>query len=104
VSDQGDGALSLIGSAGTGTRQQVPLGSATGNVQFDAGRGWFWITVVGAAPPDQLVAVDPLTAQVKSTIDLSGCTGAHGLRIHPDDKTAFVACEGNATLARVDLD
>lgn len=104
VSDQGDGALSLIPDSGSGTRQQINLGSETGNVVFDAPRGWFWITVVAATPPDQLVAVDPVAAQVKTTIALPGCTGAHGLRLHPDGRSAFVACEGNSVLLRVDLD
>jgi DNA-binding beta-propeller fold protein YncE len=104
VSDQTDGAISLIPDSGNGTRKEVMLGTETGNVVFDPMRGNFWITVVASMPPDQLVAIDPVSATVKKTIDLPGCTGAHGLRIHPDGKTAFVACEGNATLARVDLD
>jgi DNA-binding beta-propeller fold protein YncE len=104
VSDQGDGAMSLIPESGNGTRKQVKLGTATGNVVFDASRGWFWIAVEAATPPDQLVAVDPVTADVKSTIGLPGCSAAHGVRMHPDGKTAFVACEANSTLARVDLD
>jgi DNA-binding beta-propeller fold protein YncE len=104
VSDQGDGALSLLPDSGKGTRRQVKLGSETGNVVFDASRGWFWITVVQGSPPDQLVAIDPIAASVKKTIALPGCSSAHGLRLHPDGKTAFVACESNALLARVDLD
>ena len=103
VSDQRDGALSLIADAGRGARKQVPLGSETGNVVFDAQRGCFWITVVGTSPPDALVAVDPKAAKVLSSIPLPGCKGAHGLRIHPDGKSAFIACEGNKKLARVDL-
>lgn len=103
VSDQGDGALSLIPSSGTGTRVQVKLGTATGNVVFDPSRSRFWITVERASPPDQLVAVDPVAGTIGTRIDLPGCEAAHGLRLHPDGKSAFVACEGNATLARVDL-
>jgi DNA-binding beta-propeller fold protein YncE len=103
VSDQGDGALSLIPNAGRGTRTQVPLGSETGNVAYDAMRKQFWITVVKPSPPDQLVEVDPKTATVTTTIPLPGCEGAHGLRIHPDGQSAFVACENNDKLARVDL-
>ena len=103
VSDQGDGALSLIANAGRGTRTQVPLGSETGNVVYDATRGQFWITVVRSSPPDQLVEVDPKTATVTTRIDLPGCSGAHGLRLHPDAQSAFIACEDNDMLARVDL-
>jgi DNA-binding beta-propeller fold protein YncE len=103
VSDQHDGALSLLAAAGTGAHTQIPLGVETGNVVFDAARSVFWITVVNSAPPDQLVAVAPATATISTRIDLPGCSGAHGLRLHPDRQSALIACENNATLARVDL-
>jgi DNA-binding beta-propeller fold protein YncE len=103
VSDQADGALSLIGGAGVGPRTQIKLGTETGNVVYDAPRGVFWIAVVAASPPDQLVAVDPVAAKVTTTIPLPGCDGAHGLRIHPDGQSALIACENNDRLARVDL-
>jgi DNA-binding beta-propeller fold protein YncE len=104
VSDQGDGALSLIANAGMGTRTRVRLGSETGNVAFDAGRGIFWITVVMKEGPNQLLGVDPTAARVMQSIPLPGCQGAHGLRLHPDGKSAFVACEDNDQLLRVELD
>jgi DNA-binding beta-propeller fold protein YncE len=103
TSDQSDGALSLIPNAGSGTRMQVKLGTSTGNAVFDATRGWFWITVVGGAPQDRLLAIDPMTGAVTTTISLPGCSGAHGFRLHPDAKSAFVACETNYVMARVDL-
>jgi hypothetical protein len=103
VSDQGDGAISLIANAGSGKRTQVKLGEETGNVLYDAARGTFWITVVMASPPDQLVAVDPTTGAIGTRIGLPGCKGAHGLRLHPDGQSALIACENNDTLARVDL-
>jgi len=79
VSDQGDGALSLIPNAGSGTRVQVPLGSETRKRKFfDPSRGVFWITVVGPSAPDRLLAVDPTTAKVTVMIKLPGCDGAHG--------------------------
>ena len=99
VSDQGDGALSLIANDGMGARTPVPLGTETGNVVYDTTRKQFWITVV----PDRLVAVDPKSATVTTSIPLPGCSGAHGLRLHPDGQSAFIACEDNAKLARVDL-
>src|SRR5205814_4065146 len=60
-------------------------------------------TVVAPSPPDQLVAVDPIAARVTDTIPLPGCSGAHGLRIHPDGKSALFACEDNSKVARVDF-
>jgi DNA-binding beta-propeller fold protein YncE len=103
VSDQADGALSIIAGSGAGTRMQVRLGSETGNVVYDAGRHRFWITVVRTTVPDQLAAVDPTTAMVLERIDLPGCSGAHGLRIHPDGQSALIACEGNSIFVRLDL-
>jgi DNA-binding beta-propeller fold protein YncE len=103
VSDQSDGALSLLADSGSGKRTPIALGSETGNVVFDGPRSWFWITVVKATPPDQLVAVDPTTVKVVTSIGLPGCSGAHGLRLHPDGQSAFIACESNNVLARVDL-
>jgi DNA-binding beta-propeller fold protein YncE len=103
VSDQGDGALSLIANSGMGTRTAVPLGTETGNVVYDPTRKQFWITVVRSSPPDQLVEVEPTSATVTTRIDLPGCDGAHGLRLHPDGNSAFIACENNDMLARVDL-
>ena len=104
VSDQGDGAVSLIADAGSGPRRQVSLGSETGNIVFDAERRVFWATVVKSSLPDQLVAVDPVAAKATHSLGLPGCTGAHGLRLHPDGKTAFIACEGNSKVARVELE
>jgi DNA-binding beta-propeller fold protein YncE len=103
VSDQRDGAVSLIATAGLGKRTAVHLGVETGNVVFDPGRRRFWASVVSATPPDQLVAIDPLRASVETRIPLPGCKGAHGLRIHPDGRSALVACEDNDVVARVDL-
>jgi DNA-binding beta-propeller fold protein YncE len=103
VSDQRDGAISLIANGGSGKRTQVPLGTETGNVVFDVARRSFWAAVVTASPPDQLVAVDPVGGTVTTRIGLPGCEGAHGVRLHPNGQSAYVACEGNDTLVRVDL-
>ncbi|HSM93710.1 MAG TPA: hypothetical protein VLT47_12560 [Anaeromyxobacteraceae bacterium] len=103
VSDQRDGALSLISDAGGGPRRQVRLGVETGNVVFDPRRERFWITVVAGSGPDRLVAVDPASGAVTGAIDLAGCAGAHGLRLHPDGASAYVACEENDLVARVGL-
>jgi YVTN family beta-propeller protein len=104
VSDQADGAISLIGDAGSGTRRQVPLGSETGNVVFDAARGSFWVTVVTTHAPDRLVEVAPVAGALSRQVALPGCSGAHGLRLHPNGQSAFVACEDNSVVLRVQLD
>jgi len=104
VSDQRDGALSLLADAGTGARRALKLGRETGNVVFDALRGWFWITVVGAGPVDQLVGVLPSAARVEKRWPLPGCESAHGLRLPANGKSAFIACESNHRLLQLDLE
>jgi DNA-binding beta-propeller fold protein YncE len=103
VSDQQDGAISLISDAAMGARVAVHVGGETGNVIFDPGRGVFWTATVTSGEPDRLVAIDPVTHRVTTRIDLRGCQGAHGVRLHPDGASAFVACEENDVLVRVDL-
>lgn len=103
VSDQRDGAISLIAGSGAGARRQIRLGVETGNVVHDPVRGLFWITVVRGSPPDQLVSIDPVSGAILERIGLPGCQGAHGLCLHPDGASALVACEGNDRLARVSL-
>lgn len=103
VSDQHDGALSLIADSGDGARHQIPLGVETGNVIYDGARRRFWITLVRSSPPDQLVAVDPVSSAVTARLDLPGCQRAHGLRLHPGGRSAFVACENNNLLMRAEL-
>jgi DNA-binding beta-propeller fold protein YncE len=103
VSDQGDGAASLLANSGDGARTQIPLGTETGNIVYDPTRGVFWITVVASSPPDRLFAIDPVAKKATTSVPLPGCDGAHGLRIAPDGRSALIACEGNDKVARVDL-
>ena len=104
VSAQGDGALTILADEGRGARVDVPLGRETGNVIYDSARSVFWIAVVTASGRGELVSVDPVTAKKTREIPLPGCDGAHGVRLAPRGESAFVACEGNDTLARVPLD
>lgn len=103
VSAQHAGGLTLLPAGGMGAAQQVPLGVATGNVVYDDSRGRFWVTVETEAAPDQLVGVESATGAVSERLGLPGCDGAHGLRLHPDGRSAYVACEGNDQVVRVDL-
>ncbi len=104
VSDQKDGAVSLIGDMGKGPRRQVRVGVETGNVAFDGSRKWFWVSVVRKEPPDALVALDAETGAIRATVALPGCRGAHGLRLHPDARSAYVACEDDDRVVRVNLE
>ena len=64
VSDQGDGALSLIPDSGHGEAQAGQARHRNRQRRVRRRRGWFWITVVGRHRVDRLVAVDPVGARV----------------------------------------
>ncbi len=100
VSAQHAGEVTLFADDGDGARVDVAVGNDTGNTEFHAARGNFFATVTS---PDQLVEITP-AGEVVDRIDIAGCSGAHGLRFAPDGKSALIACEVNATLARVALD
>jgi YVTN family beta-propeller protein len=104
VSEQHDGAVAFLDKSGSGARTLLPLGKEVGNVVFDESRRAFFAAVVNDKPPNQLVQLDPLGHRVSARIDLPGCERAHGVRIHPDGKSAFVACEDNDLVVRVALD
>lgn len=104
VSEQHDGAVAFLEKSGSGARTLLPLGKEVGNVVFDPTRKSFFAAVVNEAPPNQLVQLDPAAHRVTARIDLPGCERAHGVRIHPDGQSAFVACEDNDTIVRVTLD
>ena len=103
VSDQADGSISLLAADGTGSQIVRHVGDETGNVVYDAQRHWFWVAVHRATAADRLAAVAPLTGAVQASRDLPGCTGAHGVFLHPDGASAYVACEDDDAVLRVDL-
>jgi YVTN family beta-propeller protein len=48
--------------------------------------------------------IDPATDAVVGRYPVQGCRGNHGMAIDPEHHRAFLACEGNDTLAVFDLD
>jgi DNA-binding beta-propeller fold protein YncE len=101
VSDQEDGAVSIIADKGSGARTAIPLGKETGNVVY--AQHAFWAAIVNEPPPDELVRIDPTTHAATGIALPPNCKGAHGLRLHPNGKSAFVVCEDNDLLVRVEL-
>jgi DNA-binding beta-propeller fold protein YncE len=51
----------------------------------------------------QLVEIDPVRMRVIRRIPLSRCAGNHGLLIDVQTRSAFIACEDNATLLWLDM-
>jgi YVTN family beta-propeller protein len=77
----------------------VPLRGEAGNTQYDPGSHQILVAVHSG----HLMVIDPTTDKVVDRYEVPGCSEPHGLAIDGDRRIAFVACQGNAKLAVVDL-
>ena len=78
----------------------IPMGGEVGNTQYDAGSKHIFANV---QTRNQLAEIDPATDRVIARIDLPGANGNHGLLIEPQQRRAFIACEGNDKLLVLDM-
>jgi DNA-binding beta-propeller fold protein YncE len=78
----------------------IALGGEVGNTQYDPTSGHVFANV---QTRNQLIEIDPTTDKVLERIDLPGAEGNHGLLIEPEERRAFIACEGNDKLLVLDL-
>ena len=79
----------------------IALGGGAGNTQYDSVSEHIFVTVHGQ---NSLAEIDPNKDQVIGRYPLPGCSESHGLLIDSEHRLAFVACEGNAKLAVLDLE
>lgn len=79
---------------------QIPLGGEAGNSQYDAvSRHVF----VGVQTRDELVEIDPIALRIVRRYPLPGCRSSHSVAIDSAGRAAFVGCQSNARLVRLDL-
>ncbi len=100
VSDEHGGTVAVLTAPALRPVARVAIGRDVGNNRYDAVSDRVYVTE-GAR--NQLVAIDPARAAVVARWNLPGCRGAHGLRIDPAGRRAFIGCEDNARLVVVSL-
>ena len=100
VSDEHGGADAVIDAATNSLVAAIPLGGGAGNTVYDAGSGHILVAVHGK---NELVAIDPEAAKIIGRYPLSGINNPHGIALDVAGRLAFVAGEGNHSLAVVDL-
>jgi YVTN family beta-propeller protein len=101
VSDEHGGTDTVI-DVPTNTRiATIPLGGDVGNTQYDPVSKHIFANVQTRS---QLVEIDPRTDKVIARLDLPHANGNHGLLIEPQQRRAFIACEGNHKLLVLDLE
>ena len=78
----------------------IPLGGEVGNTQYDPVSTHVFVNV---QTRQQLIEIDPAVDKVVARYDLAGADGNHGLLLRPDERIAFIACDGNDKLLVFDL-
>jgi DNA-binding beta-propeller fold protein YncE len=81
-------------------RGSVALRADVGNVALQLNSDQMLVAVQGH---NELAVIDPATPTVTARVALPGCQHSHGLVLGPGNRLVFLACDGNATLLRVDL-
>ena len=100
VSDEHGDADAVVDATTNQMITTIPLGGGAGNTVYDPnGRR----ILVGVHRKNELVAIDPASAKITGRYELSGIENPHGLSLDTSANLAFVAGEGNAKLALVDL-
>jgi DNA-binding beta-propeller fold protein YncE len=75
--------------------------SETGMPQFDSVTKKVYLNL---QDENVFAVIDPATDTVIKKVPLSGCESNHGMALDTEHRRAFLACEGNDTLAVFDLD
>lgn len=100
VSDESGGHDVVIDASSNNIVKKINLRGEAGNTQYDAGSGHIFVAV---QTRNQLVEIDPRSLGIIGRYGLSGCEHGHGVAIDAAQRVAYVACEGNDALVKMDL-
>ena len=100
VSDEHGDADAVVDATTNKLIATIALGGGAGNTVYDSKAGRI---LVGVHHKNELVAIDPASAKITGHYPLPGVENPHGIALDPSANLAFVAGEGNAKLALVDL-
>ena len=79
----------------------IQLGGEAGNTVYDPGSRQILVAV---HEPAELVAIDPVSAKIVARYSLAGIKEPHGVSLDTANRLAFIAGQGNHTLAVFDLE
>lgn len=100
VSDEHGGTDAVIDAQSNRLVTSIALGGGAGNTVYDPVSQHVFVAVHGK---NELVTIDPIAAKIIARTLLPGLANPHGIALDVRRHLAFVAGEGNATLAIVDL-
>jgi DNA-binding beta-propeller fold protein YncE len=100
VSDE-SGNRDIVIDAKTHARAgAIELAGEAGNTQYDAVSKHI---VVGVQTRNELAEIDPSTLKIIRRYPLPGCRSSHSVVIDSEQQAAYVGCQNNAQLVRLDL-
>lgn len=100
VSDEHGAVDAVIDATTNKLIKSIPLGGGAGNTVYDPGSGQILVAVHRM---NQLVAIDPAQMKIIARYPLPGLENPHGIALDQEDRLAFIAGEGNHSLAVFDL-
>lgn len=100
VSDEAGATDAVIDVRTNQLRTHVALGGEAGNTQYDDRSHHIFVAV---QTRDDLAEIDPRTLGIIRRYALPGCLHGHGLQLDSAHRYAYVACQFNSVVVRVDL-
>jgi len=100
VSDEHGGVDAVFDATTNNLLTNIPLGGYAGNTVYDPGSESILVAVHGR---DELIAIDPAAMKIVGRFPLAGIKNPHGIALDVPNRLAFVAGEGNHSLAVFDL-
>ncbi|GAC1598058.1 MAG: hypothetical protein NVS3B28_29980 [Candidatus Velthaea sp.] len=100
VSDESGGRDTVIDARTNRSIGNVPLGGEAGNTQYDPVSGHIF---VGVQTRNELAEINPASLRVLKRYALPGCRSSHSVAIDARERAAYVGCQQNFQLVRLDL-
>jgi DNA-binding beta-propeller fold protein YncE len=100
VSDESGGKDTVIDTRSNAVIARVELGGEAGNTVYDRASGHIFVAV---QTRNDIVEIDPSKNRIVRRHRVPGCLRGHGLIVDAATHAAYVACQINAQLVRVDL-
>jgi len=100
VSDEGGGKDTVIDARTNRRIGAIELGGEAGNTVYDP----VWRHVfVGVQTRDELAEIDPAMSKIVRRYALPGCSSSHSVAIDADGRAAYIGCQHNMRVVRLDL-
>jgi DNA-binding beta-propeller fold protein YncE len=100
VSDENGNADAVIDTRTNRLVAKIALGGEAGNTQYDEVSRHIFVAV---QTRNDVVEIDPRSLTIVRRYPLPGCLRGHGLAIDSSHRYAYVACQLNSALVRLNL-